>query len=188
MFSGMMTKISRTISQVGKRRESANPGRLSKVRPDAKCKIRGSKSMRIFLVDDSAQVLDRLKSILLPLQGVELIGSADDIAAGLDSIRAIRPDVVFLDLRLPSGSGMKLLQMIKEENLGAEVVVLTNYAFPQYRKKCAEAGAFAFLDKSTDFAIVPQIIAALAETKENARGGLPSDDMLSPSEPKIRVG
>ncbi len=144
--------------------------------------------MRVFLVDDSPQVLDRLKSILLSLDGIDVIGSADDLPEALSRIRSSRPDLVILDLRLPSGSGIKVLQMIKTENLGVDVVVLTNYAFPQYRKKCAETGAYAFLDKSTDFAMVPQVITSLAELHEKARRGFPPGTLPPPSEPKLRVG
>ncbi len=143
--------------------------------------------MRIFLVDDSTQFLDRLKAILVSLEGIEVIGIANDLPEALQSIRAALPDVVFLDLQLPSGSGMKILQMIKDENLGVNVVVITNYAYPQYRKKCAEAGAYAFLDKSTDFSKVPQVISTLSELHRKARGRIPPDSMTSPSEPKVRV-
>ncbi len=143
--------------------------------------------MRVFLVDDSAQFLDRLKAILVPLEGIELIGSANDLPEAIRTIRADRPDVVFLDLQLPSGSGMKVLQMIKNEKLDVNVVVLTNYAFPQYRKKCAEDGAYAFLDKSTDFSNIPQVISALSGLHEKTRGRLPPDNLQSPSEPKLRV-
>jgi DNA-binding NarL/FixJ family response regulator len=144
--------------------------------------------MKIFLVDDSMQVVERLKAMLALLPGIEVIGSATDLPEALHSIRTARPDVVLLDLRLPSGSGMQVLQMIKNEKLGTIVVVLTNYAFPQYRKRCEEAGAYAFLDKSRDFTAVPQVLRALADLHNQARGPFPPQDLTSPTEPKVRVG
>jgi DNA-binding NarL/FixJ family response regulator len=177
-----------TKSQFGECDGGAGCGHLPTVQGIDKLYTQGNKPMRIFLVDDSPEVLDRLKSILLSLEGIEVIGSADDLPDALRLIRDARPDLVFLDLRLPSGSGMKVLHMIKQENLGVDVVVLTNYAFPQYRKKCAEAGAYAFLDKSTDFSKVPQVITSLLELHEKARRRISPGNLPSPSEPKVKVG
>lgn len=178
-----MIKAHQTKSPFGKWQGDAGPSHLSAIQDGPKCQIRGK--MRIYLVDDSVQFLDRLLAILVPLQGIEVIGSANDLPEAISSIRADRPDVVFLDLQLPSGSGMKILQTIKNEKLDVNVVVLTNYAYPQYRKKCAEDGAYAFLDKSTDFSKVPQIISALSELHEKVRGE--PHNLTPPSEPKVRV-
>ena len=95
---------------------------------------------------------------------------------------------MLLDLNLPSGSGIKVLQMIKNEMPGVVAVVLTNYAFPQYRKKCAEAGAYAFLDKSTDFNKVPQLLSELSKSGGHPAGTRPILDSIDQSEPKAKVG
>ena len=63
--------------------------------------------MKLLLIDDSADVLERLIQILSPLTGIEMIAQAADIPDGLPSFRAFTPDVVLLDLRLPSGSGIE---------------------------------------------------------------------------------
>ncbi len=187
MHSQTAIKAYQTKSHFGKWRDRLGLDHLSTVRGNSKYKIRGNKVMRILLVDDSVQFLDRLKAILVSLEGIEIIGSANDLPEALQTIRTTHPDVVLLDLQLPSGSGMKVLQMVKNEKLDVNVVVLTNYAFPQYRKKCVEAGAYAFLDKSTDFSKVPQVISALADLQEKGRGRFPPDNLTSPSEPKVRV-
>lgn len=120
--------------------------------------------MKIFLVDDSPQVIERLKEMLNPIAGVEVIGFAGDIPAALNSIRATLPDIVLLDLNLPDGSGIQLLRAMRTETPDVKVIVLTNYAFPQYKRKCLALGAHAFLDKSTDFTSVPDLIRMLADT------------------------
>lgn len=144
--------------------------------------------MKVFLVDDSAQVVDRLKTMLMPLPGIELIGAAADLPEAMHSIQATRPDVVLLDLHLPSGSGIQLLHAIKDAKLDIKAIVLTNYAFPQYRNKCLEAGAYAFLDKSTDFAVVPQVLTALSQVEKLARASLPSEQLASHSESPLKIG
>ena len=125
--------------------------------------------MKVFLVDDSVQVIQRLSRMIAALPGVVVMGQASDIPAALQAIRAESPDVVVLDLHLPSGSGIKVLQMIKREKPATKVIVHTNYAFPQYQKKCIESGAVAFLDKSKDFDKIPRVIEELAR-HQRSRG------------------
>lgn len=144
--------------------------------------------MKVFLVDDSAQVVDRLKAMLIPLPGIEVIGSAADLPEAIHSIQTARPDVVLLDLHLPSGSGIQLLHAVNDAKLDIKTIVLTNYAFPQYRDKCLEAGAYAFLDKSTDFAVVPQVLATLSQVDKLARAALASEELASHSEPPLKLG
>lgn len=130
--------------------------------------------MKVFLVDDSAQVIERLLEMLAPLPGVEVIGHAADIPEALLSLRAAIPDVVLLDLHLPSGSGIEVLEAIKREMPATIVIVLTNYTFPQYKQRCLGLGAYAFLDKSTDFTSVPEMIWAFAHPNSPWQGPSPS--------------
>jgi DNA-binding NarL/FixJ family response regulator len=125
--------------------------------------------MTVLLIDDSALVIERLQEMLLPLPGVELIGPAANIPEALRSVRVSSPDVVVLDLNLPGGSGVTVLKTIKKEKPSTIVIVLTNYAFPQYEKKCFEAGADLFLDKSKDFARVPRLIQKLSTQLDRPR-------------------
>ena len=114
--------------------------------------------MRIVLVDDSDIVRERLRAIL---NGVEIVGEARDSLEAIDSIQELKPDVVILDIRLPNGSGIDVLQHIKESNPSTKVIMLTNYPYPQYRRKCLEAGADFFLDKSTEFDRLSEVLSQL---------------------------
>jgi DNA-binding NarL/FixJ family response regulator len=143
--------------------------------------------MKVFLVDDSAQVVERLMAMLTAVPGIEVIGSAADLPEAIHLVRTARPDIVILDLNLPSGSGIRLLQAIKTGKLEVKAIVLTNYAFPQYRNKCLEAGAYAFLDKSTDFAIVPQVLIALSQPHEHPPDSPSTKNSASRSEPRVKI-
>lgn len=129
--------------------------------------------MNVFLVDDSPVVIERLEEMLDPLPGIEVIGYAADIPEALRSIREAKPDVVLLDLHLPSGSGIEVLKKIKKEMPATVVIVLTNYAFPQYSEKCMELGAHAFLDKSSDFTSIPEMVWALVRPNSPWHGSPP---------------
>lgn len=122
--------------------------------------------IRVVLVDDSDIVRERLRAMLGEVAGIEIVGESRDSVEAIDSIRKLNPDAVVLDIRLPNGSGIDVLQRVKEDNPSTTVIMLTNYPYPQYRRKCLEAGADFFLDKSTEFDKLPEILRHLNEDSQ----------------------
>ena len=114
--------------------------------------------MKVFIADDSELVRERLKAMLSELTEIEIIGQAQDGIEATSSIRKLKPDVVILDIRMPGGSGIQVLQNIKKDKQAPIVIILTNYPYPQYRKKCMEVGADFFFDKSTEFEKIPEVL------------------------------
>lgn len=119
------------------------------------------KKVEVVIADDSAAVRERLVSMLAELKGVEVIGQAQNVEEAIASIRTLKPKAVILDIRMPGGSGINVLQNIKREQPAPVVIILTNYPYLQYRKKCLEAGADFFFDKSTEFNKIPQVFKLL---------------------------
>ena len=91
------------------------------------------------------------------LTDVEIVGQAETVAEAISAIGKLQPDVVILDIRMPDGSGIDVLQTIKQDEPMPVVIVLTNYPYPAYRQKCLQAGADFFLDKSTEFDQIPEL-------------------------------
>jgi DNA-binding NarL/FixJ family response regulator len=114
--------------------------------------------LKVFISDDSATVRERLVTMALDLPWVDVVGQAQDVPGTLDGIRQVQPDVVILDIRMPGGSGIEVLREVKEMAQAPQVIMLTNFAYAQYRKKCKEAGADFFFDKSTEFEKLPQAL------------------------------
>ena len=104
--------------------------------------------MKVFIADDSKIFRDRLKEMLAELTEIEIIGEAENILETKKRIRKLNPDVVILDIRMPDGSGIDILKHIKKNNQVPAVIILTNYPYPQYRKKCMELGADYFFQTS----------------------------------------
>jgi DNA-binding NarL/FixJ family response regulator len=132
--------------------------------------------LKVFISDDSAAIREHLLNVALDLPEMVVVGQAQDVRGSLDGIRQTRPDVVILDIRMPGGSGIKVLREVKKMNPAPKVIMLTNYAYAQYRKECEDAGADFFLDKSTEFDRLPQALeqvrqGLLAEAGLMARGG-----------------
>ncbi|HEX8556526.1 MAG TPA: response regulator transcription factor [Pyrinomonadaceae bacterium] len=106
--------------------------------------------MMFFIADDSGPVRERLIDLLSEVDGAEVIGQAANVGDAVEGVRRLKPHVVILDIQMPGGSGIDVLKEIKRESLPPLVLMLTNHASPQYRKKCLEWGADFFLDKSRD--------------------------------------
>jgi len=122
--------------------------------------------LKVFISDDSATVRERLVTMALDLPEVDVVGQAEDVPGTLDAIRRIRPDVVILDIRMPGGNGIEVLREVKKLTPAPQVIMFTNFAYAQYRKKCEQAGADFFLDKSTEFDKLPQ---ALEQVRQDLR-------------------
>ena len=124
--------------------------------------------LRVFISDDSASVRERLVAMALDLPEVDVVGQAEDAPGSVDAIRQTVPDVVILDIRMPGGSGIEVLRRLKRMTPAPAVIMLTNFAYEQYRAKCRAAGADFFLDKSTEFDQIPR---ALEQVRQGLRTG-----------------
>jgi CheY-like chemotaxis protein len=95
------------------------------------------------------------------LEGTAIAGAAGEPWEAIKAIRRLRPDSVILDIRMPGMSGIQVLKKIKQDLRAPVVIMLTNYPFGQYRRECAEAGADYFLNKSTEFEKINEILAGM---------------------------
>jgi len=66
---------------------------------------------------------------------------------------------------MPSGSGISVLEEVKRRDDSPTVIMLTNYPYPQYRKKCMDAGADYFFDKSSEFHKVTEVLLRMIEER-----------------------
>jgi DNA-binding NarL/FixJ family response regulator len=121
--------------------------------------------MRVLIVDDSKIVCERLQQMLINIADVEIVGQANNGKDAIAIISETNPDVVILDIRLPGLSGIDVLKDIRAKKLPIRVIMLTNYIYPQYRKKCKELGADYFFDKVMEIEMIPKVIAELAKNK-----------------------
>lgn len=98
-------------------------------------------------------------SLLDDLEIRKQIRIASDFHSAQEQLHFQPPDIVLLDINMPGKSGIELLRYIRERAYTTEVVMLTNHAEDIYRQECKELGARYFLDKSSEFGRVPEIIA-----------------------------
>lgn len=119
--------------------------------------------MMIFIADDSDPVRERLTALLSDIEGAEVVGQAKNAAEAIEGVRSLNPDLVILDIQMPGGNGIDVLKAIKRGPSPPLVMMLTNHAYPQYRKKCMALGADFFLDKSKDLERLAAICASMVQ-------------------------
>jgi DNA-binding NarL/FixJ family response regulator len=113
---------------------------------------------KVLLIDDSELIGSKVLNLLSTVSGVELLAQAKSAKEGLRACEEEKPDIVFLDINLPDGSGIALLRELKIRQPHIRVIMLTNSADSFYRRKCAELKAEYFLDKTKDFHRIPQLV------------------------------
>ncbi len=119
--------------------------------------------VRVYLVEDAPSFRDRLFDFLAEPGEVEMIGSAETEAEALRQLRAEQPDVVIVDLHLKAGSGFGVIDSLRalRPTPPPTIVVLTNYAFPEFEAACRDRGANYFFDKSTQFGAVKDLLRSM---------------------------
>jgi DNA-binding NarL/FixJ family response regulator len=118
-------------------------------------------SIKVFIAEDSPMIRERVAELLDQIGGVNVVGEAETAAQAIDGILQTRPHCVVLDYQLDGGTGIEVMRAVHPVSPGTIFVVLTNHASKQYRLRCIEAGASWFLDKSTEFRKVKDVIAGL---------------------------
>ncbi len=106
-----------------------------------------SDAIRVLLVDDQSMLRLGFRMVLAAEEGIEVVGEAGDGAAGVAMTKALRPDVVLMDVRMPGVDGIEATRRILAEAPEVRVVVLTTFDLDEYAFAALRAGASGFLLK-----------------------------------------
>jgi two-component system response regulator DevR len=104
-------------------------------------------SIRILIADDHEVVRIGLSALLDRQPGFRVVGQAGSGQEAIRLARALRPDVVVLDIRMPDGSGTDACRAITAEAPGTPVVMLTSYADEEALFEAISAGASGYVLK-----------------------------------------
>ncbi|MEO6928894.1 MAG: response regulator [Casimicrobiaceae bacterium] len=119
--------------------------------------------LRVVLVEDSPIIRERLIESLTATGTIEVVGQADNERGAVAALASGEWDALILDLQLKQGTGLGVLKALSPiRPPGAKVIVLTNYAIPQYRDRSLALGADYFFDKSREYDRVRNVLEELA--------------------------
>jgi DNA-binding NarL/FixJ family response regulator len=118
--------------------------------------------VRVLVVDDQKVIREGLSMMLGLLDGIEVVGTAVDGADALRQVRALDPDVVLMDLSMPTMNGVEATRQLVDEGSRARVVVLTTYADDEWVFGALQAGARGYLTKDASADQIRQAVLAVA--------------------------
>lgn len=163
--------------------------------------------IRVLLVDDHALIRTGNSLVLAATDDIAVVGEAGTGEEAIALARALRPDVVLMDVRMPGIGGIEATRRITGARPGTKVVVLTTFDLDAYAFESLRAGASAFLLKSAtpaaltdairtvaagDAVLTPRVtgrlIEAHAEALDRAAAGPPLRSLLSPREYDVLLG
>lgn len=132
-----------------------------------------TKPIRILIADDHAVVRAGLRALLRTEPDLEVVGEARDGIEVVLKGRSLQPDVILLDLVMPRQDGIEAIQQMMQEDLGAQILVLTSFAEDEKVFPAIKAGAQGYLLKDSS----PQeLIQAIRDV---SRGESPLDPVVA---------
>jgi DNA-binding NarL/FixJ family response regulator len=123
-------------------------------------------SVRVLIVDDHAVVRSGLTLVIAAEDGLEVVGEAGSAREAIFEARALKPDVILLDVVMPDQSGLDVLPTLLHEQPQARVLVLSMQDDPQYVRRAFAEGASGYVLKE---AADTEVVAAIREVAGGGR-------------------
>ncbi|RZT27757.1 LuxR family two component transcriptional regulator [Kribbella sp. VKM Ac-2569] len=119
-------------------------------------------SVRVVVADDQTVVRDGLVTLLKLLPGIDVIAAASDGLEAVELVAEHDPDVLLVDLRMPTMDGVEATRRVRADHPRTEVVVLTTYSDDDSVLSALRAGARGFLTKDADAESIGRALQAAA--------------------------
>lgn len=117
----------------------------------------------VLIVDDHTLVRDGIRSMLIPIADVEVIGEASDGREALAKVKELHPQIVLMDLAMPLMGGLEATRRICKEFPHTKVLALTQYDDREYVIPVIEAGARGYISKMAAFSDLSSAIHTVAD-------------------------
>lgn len=121
-------------------------------------------NIKILIVDDHEIFRRGLRALLEPASEWQICGEAVDGLDAVEKCKSLNPDIAILDISMPRLNGLEAARLIKKENPNVQIVIITQHDSPQVQAAALEAGAQAFVTKSS---VGNELIAALRSIIKN---------------------
>jgi len=117
----------------------------------------------ILLVDDQDLMRMGMSMVLGQAQGMRIVGEATNGESAIERVRALKPDVVLMDVRMPGMDGIEATRVIARDHPASSVIILTTFDLDEYALGGLNAGASGFLIKDTPAAELVQAVRTVAD-------------------------
>ncbi len=141
-------------------------------------------TIRVVLADDHPVVRGGLRALLSTIDGIEVVGEAEDGEGALREVLLTRPDVLLVDIRMPVLDGVEATRRVRAAAPETAVLVLTMYDDDATVFTAMQAGARGYLLKGADQDEIVGAIRAVAEGRRSS--GRASPPVSSATSPRLR--
>jgi len=126
--------------------------------------------LKAFIVEDSPVIRENLVAALEEMAPIQVVGTAEDESGAVSWLARSENvcDLVVVDIFLKSGSGLGVLKAASGGPTALKLIVLSNYATPDMRRKCLELGADRVFDKSNEIDALILYCCRLADGGEGS--------------------
>lgn len=127
--------------------------------------------IRVLIVDDHQLVRAGIAALLRNERDIQVVGEADSGEDALQKVRSLSPDIVLMDISMPTMDGIETTRRIKHAHSTARILVLTQYEQEEYIKRVIQSGASGYLLKTT---VVGELIRAIRAVSRGEQFFAPS--------------
>lgn len=118
-------------------------------------------SIKIMIVDDHSMVREGLKNLLELEENIEVIEQAENGIDCLEKLEKVSPDVLLLDINMPSMDGLEVLSNLKKKNSEVKVLLLTAHNESEYLVKAVELGIHGYVLKDAPSSVLVEAINSI---------------------------
>jgi DNA-binding NarL/FixJ family response regulator len=129
--------------------------------------------IRVLVADDHTLVRDGIRALLATAPEIQLVGEAADGQEAIEQARALRPDVILLDIAMPGLGGLEAVPILRRDLPQARILILTQYEEPDYVRRFVRLGVAGYVLKKAAGA---ELISAIRAVH---RGGLVLDPAVA---------
>jgi DNA-binding NarL/FixJ family response regulator len=122
--------------------------------------------IKVILCDDHALIRRGIRDTLSDADDIEVVGEAGEYGELRTLMRSTTCDVLVLDINLPGRSGLDVLHVLKDEGLAMRVLVVSMYPEDQYAIRALRAGAFGYVNKGGDPALIVNAVRTVAQGRK----------------------
>ncbi len=129
---------------------------------------------KVLLIDDEDIIVEGLKKVVSwDKYHCEIAGTASDAQSGAEMIRAMNPDILFTDIKMPNMDGLTMLAGLKSEFPDMQITVLTGYRDFEYAKRAIHIGVTRFLLKPSKMNEINEALQVMTDNLAKIHAGIP---------------
>jgi DNA-binding NarL/FixJ family response regulator len=121
---------------------------------------------KLLIADDHAILRDGIRSLIMRMRHVKIVGEAANGQEAIDKFRDLKPDLLILDISMPDINGMEVARVVLESSPDANIIILSMFDDEDYINRCLELGVKGYVAKNESGEELELAIESVLEGKK----------------------